>query len=163
MNTDQSTIINAVLKRLITEVAELNESNCVIPEDDDSPQIPRQSSILVAVSPMGGQFDDGWFEGGAADQCHEHSGVLVTVWSQIKLDTPGRRTSAMLEINRGLMPWKKKILKALAGHRLLDDNGNELLTELMAPRDSRFPRRSSDGECVGVAISFATDFLWDLT
>lgn len=163
VSTDQATVLQAVITRLIAQIDLLNEWNCVIPEDDDEPELPRQSNVIVHVSPMGGTFDDEWFVGGAEHQCHEHTGVVVTVWSQIKLDASQRKTHALLEANRGLMPWKLRILKALTGHRLLDSDGNELLTELLAPRNSQFPRRTHDGKCVGVSISFSIDFLWDLT
>lgn len=160
--TDFTDILEAVKTRLIAEVEGFTESNCIV-SDEDQPAQPLSGNVMSFVSPMGGDFDAEWLAGGAENQCKENTGVLVSVWTQMKLDPKQRIEQVLTNRTRGLILFKKRILKALTGHRLLNSDGNELLTELMAPRNSVHMRRSDDGKSAGFSLSFSTDFLWDLT
>lgn len=162
ISTDQSTILEAVVSRITATVDQFTASTCVISEQTE-PVSAYEGNLLCCVSPMAGSFPEEWTAGGGAEQCFESSGVIVSVWSRIKLDRVNRTKSALLNEDRGLLPVKKAVLKSLCGHDLLDIHGNQLLASLMAPINSQHQRRSGEGKFIGFSISFSTDFLWNLT
>lgn len=162
ISTDQATVLQAVVTRIAATVDQFSLTNCVITEETE-PEEAYEGSLICCVSPMAGTFPEDWAIGGGAEQCHEQSGVILSVWSRIHLDRKNRTKAALLKEHRGLLPIKKAILKALCGHDLTDDNGNALLTSIMAPINSKHQRRSGDGNLIGFSLSFSTDFLWDLT
>lgn len=162
VETDFNDVLEAVMRRLIDQVEGFTASNCVI-SDETEPSTPFSGNVMCFVSPMGGEFDAEWLVGGGEHQCKENTGVLISVWTQMKLDPKQRTEQALTNRSRGLVVFKKRILKALTGHRLLDESGNELLTDLMAPRSSVHVRKSEESKSVGFSLSFSTDFLWNLT
>ena len=111
---------------------------------------------------MSGQFDSEMFAGAGAAGTAEKSGVIVTVFSQMKLDRSDSDESMLLHESRGLLGLKKVILKALSAHSLVDHSGHQILLNLMEPMNSGHPR--DDGDAVGeFSVVFATDFVWDLS
>lgn len=162
ISTDQATVLQAVVDRIAATVDQFGTSNCVIAEETE-PIAEYEGNLLCCVSPMAGKFPEDWTIGGGAEQCHEETGVIISVWSRIQLDRKNRTKAALLKEHRGLLPIKKAVLKSLCGHDLADSDGNNLLTSLMAPLNSKHQRRTGDGKFIGFALSFSTDFLWDLS
>lgn len=162
ISTDQLTVLQAVMARLIAEVPTFNASSCFL-ADDTEPNLSYESNLHAVVTPMGGTFDEEWMVGGGAEQCKEDTGAIITVWSQMKLDRKQRIETSLMNADRGLLPIKKAILKAFTGHDLVDIHGNQLLTALMMPVSAKHRRRANEGKSIGFSLSFSTDFLWDLT
>jgi hypothetical protein len=160
--TTQVAVLDAVIQRLIAEIPSLTPSTCFLSLDPE-PTIALSSQVFVTVAPLGGQFDQGVFDGHGAFGILEHSGVLVSAWSSMRLDQNEHAAAVLSDESRGLLVLKQRILKALAGHDLQDADGNSLLTALMEPRSAQHPQRAAFGERhVGFTLAFATPFDWDI-
>lgn len=161
--TDQATVLEAVVARLRDQVQELrNESVCYV---SDFPQPPQnvQHNFYASISPTDGQFDEGEQIGAGSETLIEQTGVVVTCYSRMKLDRTGKATHLLFHEDRGLLAIKKEILAALASHRLLDSDGNELLVAYMHASQSSAPRYDPEAKMGVMALHFHTDFQWDLS
>ena len=167
MATDHGTVLEAVVTRLIDQISELTTKTCFIatePPDDIPPNV--RDNLVCVVSPTDSRFDLGVHDGAGADGTFEYAGVMLTIFSSMKLDRVGHDESLLLDVKRGLYVVKKSILKALSGHNLLDANDNTLLVNWMAPLSCESPRAARDnkhGLTGSFAIVFSTDFDWDLS
>lgn len=160
--TNQVDVLAAVVTRLKAAVSELDgDSLCYV---SDYPAPPEQAinDLFATVSPSDGTFDVDLQEGAAANDVREYAGVLVTVFSKMKLDRHGRTDSLLSDATRGLLPLKRKILKALAGHRLQDGSGNDLTVNYLFAQKASAPRWDADAKLGVMSLYFSTDFLWDL-
>lgn len=158
--TDQSTVLQRVVARLIDQIDALNTSNCYASAEPD-PTVEKSHHLFVQVSVGDGQYNG--VGGGGINQVFEESSVWVTVFSRIKLDQVHQSKQALYDASRGLLTLKKSILQALAGHDLQDDSGDEILISYMAPRVAARPVKEAwDGFSV-ISIQVSTDFEWDLT
>lgn len=159
VSTDQVTVLNAVVALLKASVPELSGDNtCFLSLHTDPIENQRQN-IYATVAPMSGQYDEPLFAGmGVAV---EHSGVIVTVFSQMRLDRPDGDTSMLTDQTRGLLPLKQSVLKALNGAMLQDPNSNNILLSAMRPVNSSHPSRA-DEKLGTFSLAFTTDFQWNL-
>jgi hypothetical protein len=158
--TTQVTVLQAIVERLRSQVAQLSsESTCFLSMDPEPCHEERQN-LYATVAPMSGRFDDEIFDGSA--YANELAGVVITVWSMMKLDRPGGDVRMMTEDARGLLNLKRAILKALKGHDLLDGEGHKILVRPMRPLNAGHPQRHEE-EQGSFSLSFSTDFIWDLT
>lgn len=159
--TDHATVLQAVVDRLRYEVSELSAENLCFLSMKPTPRTDVRQNLYATVCPMGGTFDPEMFSGAGAAGICEKTGVIVTVFSQMKLDRADSDEIMLLHDARGLLKLKQRILKALSDHDLLGADGNPLLLEAMAPLSSGHPR--DNNESVGeFSLSFSTDFIWDL-
>lgn len=160
--TTQTAVLSAVVTRLHAQVSELgNESVCFV---SDYPYPPPNvaSDLFATVSPVDGQFDEDIQVGAGNNSLIEYAGIVVTVFSRMKLDRAGKTESLLQDADRGLLPIKRKILKALASHRLLSGS-DELLTSYLHALKSSAPRYDPDLKMGVMSLFFKTDFEWDLT
>ena len=161
--TTQVDVLEAVISRLISQLTELKASNCYLslePYPDERITHP----LCCIVSPMGGVYDATVFEGAGSNSLIENSGVIVSVWSNLKLDQSGHAERVLNDAARGLIVLKRKILMALTGHDLLDSDGNQILVALMAPRQAEHPQKGvMKDNLTGFSLMFSTDFEWDLS
>ncbi len=160
--TDQATVLQAVVDRIQAQVPDLDADNRCFISMKPEPRTDVRQSIYCTVCPMSGDYDQEMFAGAGADGVVEHSGVIVTVFSQMKLDRSDADASMLLHADRGLLKLKGLILKALAGHSLANSSNEMILLQPMAPINSGYPRDASEnaGE---FSLSFSTDFRWDLS
>ena len=166
MKTDQSTILDRVVARLIDQVAALNAKTCVVTaQPPDEPPAQLRENLFCSVSPADGRFDQELLEGGGQNTLVEHSGVVVVLWSAMKLDRTGVNISLLTDAARGLFDLKRRVLKALTNHDLANGNGDQILQEPMRPILSEAPRATEQHQSgVGdLAITFLVDFEWDLS
>lgn len=156
-------VLDAVIARLLTRIPTLNPSTCFF-STNPQPSIWRNGNLFVTVAPQGGTFDQAEFNGMGRAGIVEQTGVIVTCWSAIKLDSTERDLYALRDPDRGLLGWKLKLLDALAGHKLLGLDGQELLTSYLRPTMTQYPQTAGDdGKFSGISIEFATDFNWRLS
>lgn len=160
ISTDQSTILQAVVTRLIGEIADLNAANCYESAEPD-PTVERSHNFFVQVSIGDGQFPQHFQVGGGINQVTEEASVWVTAFSRIKTDQAQHAKQLLTDSSRGLLVLKKQILAALAGHDLQDAAGNEILRNYMAVVGAARPIHQWE-EFSAISISFSTDFDWDL-
>jgi hypothetical protein len=161
--TTQSTVLERVVARIIEAVPPLNATTCFLSLDPEPDQRLSQN-LFCTVSPMGGEFDQGALAGGGFHTPFENSGVIVSVWSAMALDRPEHAAKVLNDATRGLLRIKRKLLRALTGHDLLDADGNGILIDLMAPLQAQHPRAGSSHEkLTGFSLTFSTNFEWDLS
>lgn len=159
--TDQSTVLTAVVTRLIGQVAALNAANCYLSCEPD-PTVERSHHLFVQVSPGDGRFDDAAHTGGGINQVFEVASVWVTIFVRTQLDQVQRSTKTLQDASRGLLTLKKSILKALSGHDLQSAGGDNIVINYMAPMSAARPLRESWEGFAVQALQFSTDFEWDL-
>ena len=152
----QLEVLSAVVEALLDEIDDLTRSTCVV---SHYPQVPPGSSsnVFVTVTPMEGSFEP---------QDHhsaiiENAGVVVTVWSAIK-GRAGRGEQELMDETRGVLDWKRRILRVLCG-RDLSVEGSNPLASLMFPLNSGRPEVDFDSGRVSLMMSFSTDIWWDIT
>ena len=164
--TNQSIVLQAVVDRLIGEIPEFSNSTCFLTTvPPDEPPANIRDNLFATVSPTNGRFREDVHEGAGIFGTFEEAGVMVTVFSSIRLDRIGHDSNLMMDTARGLFAIKHKIIKALSGHDLLDTAGNQILTNYMAPLTSDRPQSSRDAKTAAgdLSLVFSTDFEWDLT
>lgn len=160
--TTQKTVLEAVVARLKAEVSELNgESLCYVSDYIDPPE-NVQTDLFAQVSPSDGQFDVDIQEGAGENDVREYAGVIVTVFSRVKLDRNGKTESLLVDATRGMLPLKRKIIRALAG-RQLSSGGSDLLVNHVFAQRASAPRYDRDLRLGVMSIFFSTDFEWDLS
>lgn len=155
-------VCQAVVAKLLATYTDLKPETCFLALD---PELPFElgHNIFVTVVPQGGEFDLSVFDGHAQYGTFERASVVITFWTAIRLDQKGRAATALGEAARGLLPWKRRVLKTFSGLDLQDADGRRILTALMAPLRALHPSRMENGEKhLGISLVFATDFDWDL-
>jgi len=103
-------------------------------------------------------------------QLAEDSDVIVTWFTKILLDRQSRITNLLHDSERGILPWKGRILRSLlptpasaGGNELLLPNGNRFLRDQIFVKS--YHRANWDKEkMIGWAsLIFGVNFDWDLT
>ena len=158
--TDQVTVLQAVVTRLQSQIAKLHGDNLCFLSMDPEPIGEQRQNLYATVAPMGGRFDDAISDGSGS--VNELSGVVVTVWSGMRLDRADADALMMTDAARGLLTLKQQILKALSGYALLDHSGNKILVRPMRPINAGHPQRESEAKG-SFSLSFSTDFIWNLS
>lgn len=158
--TDQVSVLQAVVSLLQANIPLLSENNTCFLSLDDMTDASERQAIYGTVAPVASSsFDESIFVGSAA--VLEHSGVVVTVFSQLQLDRPDAAAETYADPSRGLLLLKKQILTVLAGAVLLDGAGNEILVSPMRPIGGSHPPRNSN-QAARFSLTFTTDFVWNL-
>ncbi len=162
---DRIDIVEAEVFRLIVErlrtVLILTEERCYeTTEPLNAPQMPTGGDYFLSVSPGDSIFDEELAIGG---QTNEIGTATVTYYSRIKLDRTMHDKEILRNVTRGLLPIKKKVLKTLQLHDLLDDSSKPFLRQfLMAVRSHR--SKYDVDECLGWGgLDFKVSFDWDLS
>ena len=168
IDTDLATVLTAIVNRLIDQVilpdgeTALSDSTCFLWIDDGEDPAPASGDTFVTVEVDGGNFDEALFIGGSTHQVTDDTAVMVTVWSQSRLD-PAMRDKEFLTNSLSVMPMFQKVLKALSGHDLVIDVAGDLcLRELIRPAGRGAPRKRGDSQGL-ISLRFAVSFDWDLT
>lgn len=160
-DTDQAEILQAVIDRLIDRVEWLNQTTCV-PSLDTDPPVTIQHDRFATVAPTAGQFDREAFDGGGRQQTWENAGVVVTVFTRVKLDPQGRDSQRLLNAVRGLFRLKHDVLDALSGHDLSNPSGELIVRNLLYPIDAGNPEHDRKEGLGRLSITFGVDFAWKL-
>jgi len=161
INVDQIAVLEAVVARLISQISEFDANSCFISLDPIPIPIPTQP-LFCTVGITESSFDQGIIEGGGQAACAEDSGVIVTVANRVMLDKVHTHKVALEESARGLLTFKKKILKALVSHDLLSGS-DTFLRNLMMPLSGAAPGSNAKDRINWISVVFSTDFDWDLS
>lgn len=162
--TDQRTILAAILSR-IRGVDGFSEQNCVLTVEQNSdggvhPATNLNHDVFCTVKVLASFGDEGAFEGGGENVVVERAGIMVTIFSRMKLDRNDTVERMLLDPSRGLLEMKRRVLKALCGYDI-PVKTNEASTGLVEPITCSSP--THDGERGSISLTFSTDFEWDLT
>lgn len=168
VDTDQADVLQAIVDLLIgVGYLNLTDQTCFM---TIYPELPNQptGNYYVTVSPTDGTFPEQFQIGGGVNQCTEETGVLVTIWSQLKLDRNGRDVRMLTDDTRGLLRLKKKVLRALVtADPQVNTPGqggtNSVLRNLMLARRCAVPEHDPKNGYGCIALLFEVVFDWDLT
>ena len=164
IDTDQDTVLRALVKLLQTKLS-LDDRHCfetVTPLQEFGN--PQSGDFWVTVSSGDGGYEEGQFQtGGGAAQVVEFGEATVMGFSRIRLDGTDRDTKLLHDLRRGLYGIKKKLLGALVGEQLIDDQGNELLRSLIVAKRAVKPDYAPKEATGWIGVVFSTDFDWNLT
>lgn len=121
---------------------------------------PSPAEVIYELSPSQSiTFEDGHFTGAGRYAMHVSCQLNVTIHSTIQLDELGRDGIYLTHADRGIIQYMTEVLSALADHDLLDESGNELLSQPLRPVQAHIPPR--DDRTRGyVMLSFACEFDW---
>jgi hypothetical protein len=162
ISTTLPVVLAAVAARLRSQLS-LTEATCYWMLDREEPT-PTSKNFFVTIHPDGGNFDEALFDGGGENQLTDSTGIVVTIHTHTQLDRGGRDKEALFQPNKGLLPYMKPVLKALAGHDLvINDNGDTCLRELIRPVGYKTPLRSHAERWSRIEIYFALSFDWDMS
>lgn len=156
--TDQLTLLNAVVAQLVDQLS-LNAETCFISDDPVPEYWPGDPTITVTT--VDGTFPEGFLAGGGVNTAAEYTGIAVNVFTRNMLDEAGHAQ----QITATLLTLKLQVLKALTMFDPTNDDGNNILRNLMAPeRSVRIQETEIDGNRAHFfSLVFTTDFDWDLS
>lgn len=160
--TTKTEVSERIVARLIDQVADFGTANCFISVDDD-PDIGSQHNIYCAVTPMGGRFSDADQAGAGSEVIFYEGTVAIRIYSRMKLDRNGYSAAMLNEVSRGLFTLEHQVVKALAGHDLLDGSGNEILSRYLWVVSDTEPTHERVLDKGDLTLQFGTDFLWDFS
>lgn len=157
---------DVVLARVVARLREslgLDERHCFETDNPDKIEVPRSGGYYVTVYIGPGQFDVANQIGGGAAQCTEAIQVVVTGYSRVRLDPVDEGMKQFHAASRGLYVLKAKILKALVGQDLADEDGNTFLRQLVYATRAAVPVIDKDKGQGKIAVEFGVEWDWDLT
>lgn len=160
--TDQADVLTAIQARLKDQIPTLNDSTCFLTLRPVPPSIGSAGNEFVTICPMDSQFNEPVFDGAGEEALEENGGVIVTIFSRIRLDRNDRATQVLTNTTRGILKvLKKQVLAALTNHDLLDTDGDSILDNPLMPRSCQAPDTGEE-DLIGLSIYFDTDFDWDI-
>jgi len=163
IDTTQDVVLTRIVARLRDQL-DLPDHRCFETlEPMTDPLVPKGGDYLITVSPGDSRFDVDMQDAAGANQLMEMGSVTVTAYAKIALDPGDRATKIIHEVNRGMAPIKLRILKALVGHDLEDEDGNYLLRQLIYAMQAWRPQYNLDTKIARIAVGFGVDFDWDLS
>lgn len=164
IDTDQQLVAQAFVKRLQDQLGLDNRACYETTEALGAIGKPLSGDFWVRVQFEEGSFLDGQFQaGGGEGQCREFGEALVVAFSRIRTDSTDRDTNLLHHERRGLLAIKKRLLTALVGQQLFDDQGNALLANLIYAKRSIAPKYDPEKATGWIGVSFGLDFDWDLS
>lgn len=156
------TIFEQIVLRLISQLPGIaTPSNVYHVIDPGSAPAPAPGDVNFAVSPLSGDADEGYFEGGGLSQLFIRGGFQVRIISPAALDAMGRSVSMLAGHSRGLWRLARRVIKALADPEWspVDAGGNEIVRDIICPRGFDFGE-SGEG-WVSMDLRFSLNFDWD--
>lgn len=171
--TTKREVLQRIKARLQDRMSEYRDRIYIV-IGNDLPSNLRDKTFIV-IRPLGGSFNWNQMTSAGSVVAAYEGTVSIEVWKEHRLDRQGLSESVLTDDN-GLLDLEQQIVSALIGSLLestADPYGGILTTELMPVSDGD-PMRNHDesfggGEpstvgcrCVQ-AISFATNYFWDLT
>lgn len=159
----QSRLLGAVRARIVNACGRygLTERTVfvAVEEPHECPAIDNAGDLIVTIYPDGGTFDAEAWNGGGRHSLHEHTGVVVSIWTKVQKDECGKAWSTLTDERRGLLTVKSAILDALAGVRLDDSDGVSMTADYgMRPVDSSGVQKDGRWSCL--RLRFAGTIRW---
>lgn len=162
--TTPDEILTLAVARLIEQIDGLTPATCVVVDnpDDAPPTTPRSPFCYTVAFAPTGKFDESAFDGGATMMATVDAVLVVTVHRIASNDKAGSAESFLLDRNNGIFAaGMRPVLKALAGHDLLDKDGNGILAQPLFPVDWDVHRESARRG--SIQVGFRAIFDYDLT
>jgi len=154
-------ILQAVVDRLIDQVAGFSDANCYLSINPDATPEPNPGDYICVVAPTGGMFDENAYHGGGEGQCTINSGILVKLHSPIQLDQPHRDAEFLKHASLGVLAKWRLIVKALLWPWQLQIDGNDGTRDPLIPAEYTLSRR--DRRLGAIEQVFKANFDLDLS
>lgn len=122
---------------------------------------PARNNVWGCVVPLQGTPGEAEFAGGGEQDLVEYTGVTVMFFTSRKADQAAHAQHTLLDAG-ALLDMKRLLLKALTGW-IPTSSGNELLINPMQPIHCNPPQRPDGSDIADLAVTFSTDFEWDLS
>lgn len=163
VDVQQSIVLERIIARLRSALKLNDRQVYETLSEDFLPRIPVGGEYFVAVSLADGVFPE---EEQVPGNITEDSGVSVTAYTRIKLDSTDHAEEILRNARRGLLPIKRKILAALVGQDLMTEEGDTFLRQVLFARSCTRPQvkeMPDNRATIGViTIDFGVSFDWDL-
>lgn len=120
--------------------------------------------LFIQIHAGAGQFDQGIELGGGPAQ--ENAMVGVTIWHRSELDQTGMAEQSMFATSGGLLGLKRRVLKALRGKMLQDEDGIQIACGTIKVAQALEPTPAdvnSDQPLDHLGMFFSVEFAWDLS
>jgi hypothetical protein len=162
VDTTFDIVLTAIAERLRTQLG-INARQGYESVNPESPVFPPGGNTCIIVTPGDGTFDAEMQIGGGAAQLSHRASVMVTYYTNQKLDSTHHSEKTLHDSKRGLMRWMRKILRVLVGHDLVDPDGNTFLRQTLYATHSYRPYVDANTGMARISLEFGVDFDWDLT
>ena len=123
-------------------------------------EIPPGGEFFATVAPGNGQFPDGEQ---AVGNVTEETSYQVTVYNRMRLDAVGRDDKLVLESASSLYKLKLRVLKAIVGHDLTNDDDDLFLRQLLHVTHADRPNYDKDKGVGWLTLHVGVPFDWNLT
>jgi hypothetical protein len=155
-------ILTAIVTRLQSSLG-VAASDCYLAMSGDilPTPAPAPGDFLYIVSPLSGDFDESYFDGGEGNQCTIRAGFTVRVHSTVQEDQPGQDTLFLTDSTRGIIDRWRLVVKALAAWSPLDNSSNPLTRDPIIPKS--FSMGRADRSLGDIEIAFNLTFDLDLS
>ena len=168
----QDEILIVIRDRLRSAIQGLNDSNCFVTDQPIPLHLPN-GGYCVTVSPGEGSYPAEFYSGGGNATLTEQGSLIVTPMVCMKLDRPFRSEQALLQVDRGLLWWKRSILQALlvwnandfpgAAWEVTASDGRPLVRNQLQPQRASAPADVPDHSgWLGMQISFGMVWDWNV-
>ena len=161
--TTLAEVLQRVVARLISQVADATSSTCYISLDPDSLPVGNPGEFVYVVTPApSGSFDESYQVGGGQDQCSVAWPIVVTIHSTVAQDEEGRDAQFLNDSTLGIVVKTTAVFKAMVVHDLQDGSTNEILNQMIHVSDAAVDRNRS--KRVGsMQLGFGVEFDWNLS
>lgn len=166
VDTNIADLLEAIQEKLIEDIDRLNESNCIISQRDQAPQMTT-GQTLVQISIGAIPFEEALWHGGERFQVTGSVTLGITVFNTMALDQPSHDKDLLLDKDRGLLPWVDEILNVLAAFEPENKDADRLLREPLQPlgisEPAHRPEAAQEHDRGIVDVNFLMTFDWDLS
>jgi len=153
-------VVTAILARLRSQL-KLSENQCWFTTDPSIiPDLPPGGEYFATVAIGDGQFPDGEQ---IAGNITEDTSIGVTIYSRMRLDRTDKDIALLAKKDNGLFALKKKVLAALVGHDLTNEDDDTFLRQLLHALDCTRPVYDKTKAVGYLTIAFGVSFDWELT
>lgn len=138
-----------------------NDNTYISTTSTELPPNPDEIMYEIGLAPtLSFEYDGGGhFTGAGRNAVHVKGQLSVTIHSTLQADEVGRDLQFLTHADRGIIQYMTEILNALTGHELLDESGNELLSQPLRPIQAHIPPKD-DRSRGYVTILFDLEFDW---
>lgn len=162
-NVEPDDILKAIVRRIRDQVQGATESTCFLTDDPETIAAGLPGEIWYTVAPgQVGKFDESMFDGGGIEQAFTTTDVAVTIHNVAINEQIGRGTRLFTDKSKSIYHLATPVLKALAGHELLDEDGTALLAQPIFPSDYSVTR-DPEKRTASIQLAFSIAFDWDLS
>ncbi len=159
--TNEVEILLAIVDAIRHSISELDSDGQCFVSDTEWPDVDVNQNLFCTVKPGKGKFDQSLIDGSGHLGVAESVIITVTVWSRVESDQVEHFVYGLTDPDRGLLVYKQRLLKVLAGKYLYGQDLLSILIEALSPVDATTTPQKVD-DFASVSIAFDARFWWNL-